>query len=159
MSLSLLWRVVKMFHISQTKIDPTSLGKRFDDPKAGAVVTFEGRVRNHNEGKSVKSLEYQAYGAMAVKEGQKILKSALEKFDILDAYCVHAEGHLEIGDVAIWIIVTSKHRAEAYKANQFIIDTVKATVPIWKKEHYLDEEPVWVACHQCAGSDQHEHSL
>lgn len=148
-----------MFKISQTKIDPIDLGKRFDDPRAGAVVTFEGKVRNHNEGKNVTSLEYQAYGAMAVKEGQKILDQALNQFDILDAYCVHAEGHLEIGDVAIWIIVTSKHRAEAYKANQFIIDTVKATVPIWKKEHYVDEEPVWVACHQCAESGHHEHSL
>lgn len=151
-----------MFKISKIKIDPCSLREEFNDPKAGAIVVFEGRVRNHNEGKNVKSLEYQAFVSMAEKEGTKILNKAKDKFDILDASCIHREGHLEIGDVAIWIIVTSKHRAEAYRANQFIIDTVKSTVPIWKKEHYVDEEPVWVACHQCAngGSDHsHEHSL
>ncbi|MCB9061427.1 MAG: molybdenum cofactor biosynthesis protein MoaE [Halobacteriovoraceae bacterium] len=140
-----------MFHISNKKIFPGDLISRFDNPEAGAVVTFEGKVRNHNDGKRVSSLEYQCYKPMAIKEGNNILNDAAKIFDVLDVYCIHAEGHLQIGDIAVWIIVTSKHRKAAYEANQYIIDKVKSCVPIWKREHYVNEDPIWVACHQCGG--------
>ncbi len=145
----------KLFEIKQNKeIDIKSLRQQFYTDEAGAVVIFEGRVRNHNQGKKVASLEYQAYIEMAEKEGEKIVYYAKNNFDIINAYCVHSEGHLEIGDIAIWIVVTSKHREAAYLANEYIINTVKTTVPIWKREHYIDEKAEWIACHKCG---QHNH--
>jgi molybdopterin synthase catalytic subunit len=125
-----------------------------DNPTVGGIVYFQGVVRNHNEGKAVKSLEYEAYVPMANKIGEDIVVKAKEKFDIVDAYCVHRVGHLNINDTAVWVITTSHHRKEAYDASQFIIDTVKGEVPIWKKEHYVSEEPQWVACHRC--NEHHE---
>lgn len=127
----------------------------------GALVSFEGLVRNHNEGKSVQSLEYQCYEAMALKIGNEIIQDTINRFPISKAICLHREGHLEIGEIAVWVGVYSHHRAEAFDACRFIIDQVKLLVPIWKKEHYHDFEPVWVACHQCAhphhaGAHAHE---
>ena len=121
---------------------------------AGAIVFFDGRVRNHNEGQQVSSLEYQCYQSMANKEGEKIVKEALDMFSIHHARCVHREGHLDIGDVAVWVGVSSSHRKEAFEACQYIIDEVKARIPIWKKEHYIGQPAKWVACHQCG---QHAH--
>ncbi len=142
-----------MFEISNASIEEYR-NKSFITPECGAVVTFEGRVRNHNEGQSVDSLEYEVYDTLALKEGEKILKEAKKKFDVLDVFCVHRVGHLQIGDLAVWIIATSKHRREAFKACEFIIDAVKDTVPIWKKEYYSDKslESKWVFC-----AEDHNH--
>ena len=127
------------------------------NPTVGGIVYFQGVVRNHNEGKDVGSLEYDAYTPMANKMGQKIIADAKKLFRIEDAYCLHRIGHLDINDTAVWVVVTSHHRKEAYEASQYIIDTVKAEVPIWKKEHYVAEDPKWVACHRCA-EHAHNHS-
>ncbi|HED07825.1 MAG TPA: molybdenum cofactor biosynthesis protein MoaE [Ignavibacteria bacterium] len=142
-----------MFEISSSSIEEYK-SKSFVTPECGGVVTFEGRVRNHNEGQTVESLEYEAYSGLALKEGEKILEQVREKFDILDAFCVHRVGHLQIGDLAVWIIATSKHRREAFRACEFIIDEVKKTVPIWKKEHYADKsiDSKWVFC-----TEEHHH--
>jgi len=142
-----------MFEISKESIEDYK-NKSLLTHECGAVVTFEGRVRNHNDGQSVDSLEYEVYKALAVKEGEKILQNAKEKFDIINAFCIHRVGHLQIGDLAVWIVVTSKHRKEAFKACEYIIDAVKDTVPIWKKEHYSDKslESKWVYC-----NDDHQH--
>ena len=142
-----------MFEISSSSIEEYK-NKSFVTPECGGVVTFEGRVRNHNEGQSVESLEYEAYSGLALKEGEKILYQAKEKFDILDTFCVHRIGHLQIGDLAVWIVVTSKHRREAFRACEYIIDAVKDTVPIWKKENYSDKslESKWVFC-----AEDHHH--
>ena len=136
-----------MFEISNTSIEEYKQ-RNFVTPECGGVVTFEGRVRNHNEGQSVDSLEYEVYDTMALKEGEKILNKAKEEFDILDAYCIHRVGHLQIGDLAVWIVATAKHRKQAFLACEFIIDSIKRTVPIWKKEHYSDKslESKWVFC-------------
>ena len=125
------------------------------NPTIGGIVYFQGVVRNHNEEKNVKSLEYETYTAMANKIGADIIKKAKEKFDIIDILCVHRTGHLAINDTAVWVITTSHHRKEAYEASQFIIDTVKGEVPIWKKEHYVNEEPKWIACHRCTEHLKH----
>lgn len=125
-------------------------------PRAGARVTFDGIVRNHNDGFDVTSLEYQAYEEMAVKEGQKIIDEALEKFDIISCHCVHRLGHLQVGDAAVWVEAYSEHRREAFEACQYIIDEVKLRVPIWKREHYVSKAPEWVACHRCSESG-HSH--
>ena len=105
---------------------------------AGAVVVFEGRVRNRNECRPVSSLEYSAYEALAEKEGNRILDEAMSRFPILEAHAVHRIGHLKLGDLAVWVGVASGHRGEAFDACRWIIDEIKARVPVWKKEHYAD---------------------
>lgn len=146
-----------MFEITEKPVLHSELANKLDDPRAGGLVFFDGRVRNHNEGHQVKSLEYQCYASMASKEGQKIVEEALSRYEIHDAYCVHREGHLAIGDTAVWVGVSSSHRQEAFDACQYIIDEVKARVPIWKKEHYVDRPAEWVACHRCS-EHGHDHS-
>ena len=135
-----------MFELTGQPIDT-----RFDvpNPHTGGIVTFEGRVRSINEGKKVSSLEYEAYPELAYHEGEKIIKEALAKFDILSAYALHRTGHLDIGDVAVFVISMSMHRREAFEATQYIIDHIKDRVPIWKKEHYVDGEALWVRCDRC----------
>ncbi|MCY4523973.1 MAG: molybdenum cofactor biosynthesis protein MoaE, partial [Halobacteriovoraceae bacterium] len=97
----------------------------------------------------VKSLEYQCYESMTIKEGTKIVQKALLKFDIHQAKCIHRHGHLNISDVAVWVGVASSHRKEAFYACHYIIDKVKALLPIWKKEYYIGKDAQWVACHNC----------
>jgi len=138
-----------MFSLSDTSI--TCSPENLQNPAAGAYVSFEGWVRNHNEGKEVKSLEYEAYHALANKEGERILQEAKEKFDILESLCIHRIGHLQIGEVAVWVGVIAKHRDAAFLACRYIIDEVKIRVPIWKKEHYTDGDSGWVRCEHCAG--------
>jgi molybdopterin/thiamine biosynthesis adenylyltransferase/molybdopterin synthase catalytic subunit len=135
-----------MFSISNIALDRNELTRKLSETKAGAIVAFEGWVRNHNEGRPVSSLEYQVYHELAVKEGQRILAEAREKFNIHDVMAIHREGHLALGEIAIWIGATASHRDDAFKACRFVIDEIKHRLPVWKKEHYLDREPEWVFC-------------
>ena len=112
----------------------------------GGVVQFEGVIRDHNHGKQVNFLEYSSYESMAEKELRKICIAALENFGIAHVDVVHRLGKLEIGDVAVVIRVLSPHRAEAFNACKFVIDTLKNDVPIWKKEHYQDGTTDWPIC-------------
>src|SRR3546814_1248272 len=89
------------------------LREAMDDARAGAYASFEGRVRNHNDGRAVDGLHYEAYAALAEAEGERVLSEALERFDILDARCVHRTGDLVIGDIAVWVGVTAAHRDAA----------------------------------------------
>lgn len=140
-------------NISQTQI--IEWKTHFTKPSVGAVVIFEGLVRNHNEGKDVSSLEYQAYPEMALKVGSLIINKAKEIYPITDIFCVHRTGHLQIGENAVWVIATGSHRQEAFDACEYVINEVKALVPIWKREHYVNETPDWVACHNCG---HHHHA-
>lgn len=135
-----------MFRLSSTAIDPTALQRALSDVRAGACVTFEGWVRNRNDGQPVLSLEYEAYAPLAEKEGGRILAEAGEKFSILAATCVHRVGHLQLGDMAVWVGVTAEHRGAAFDACRYIIDEAKARVPIWKKEHYASGATAWINC-------------
>ena len=143
-------RVVDVISISNEPIDPDTLRRELMDPAAGAYCSFEGWVRNLNEGQTVRQLEYEAYAPVAISEGQKVLAEAQEKWPHLHAHCVHREGLLEIGDCAVWVGVSSPHRDEAFQACRFIIDEVKVRLPIWKKEHYADGNSGWVNCERCA---------
>lgn len=127
--------------------------------EVGAIVTFEGRVRNNNQGRKVLSLEYEAFQEMAEIEGNKIIKEAKELFAIEDAHCFHRIGKLSIREIAVWIVVFAKHREAAYQANSYIIDQVKTRVPIWKKEFYESGDSEWVKCLACAakGIPHHDH--
>lgn len=142
-----------MFRLTDKPIDPAALRVELENDSAGACVTFEGIVRNHNDGRSVLRLEYEAYPALANKEGEEIVSAALERFDILGATCVHRTGALEIGGMAVWVGVASAHRGAAFEACRYIIDTVKQRVPIWKREFYADGTVEWVGC---AGCHEHE---
>lgn len=140
-----------MFTISDKSIDTDSLNKELMNSRAGALVCFEGRVRNHNEGIEVTSLEYEVYEELAVKEAGRIVEEAKEKFDILEVVGVHRQGHLEIGDIAVWIGVIAEHRGSAFEACRFVIDEIKRRLPVWKKEHYKHKESKWVNCSEPHG--------
>lgn len=119
---------------------------------AGGYCSFEGWVRNHHLGRTVNSLDYETYASLAQKQGEAVIRQALERYEILDAAAIHRIGHLVPGDLAIWVGVCSVHRKTAFEACRHIIDTIKATVPIWKHEFYSDGSEVWVdptSCH-CA---------
>jgi molybdopterin synthase catalytic subunit len=139
-----------MFELTDQPISPSAETSHLQNASAGALATFEGWVRNHNEGKDVDRLEYEAYASMAMKEGERIVAEAREKFDLLDARCVHRTGDLGIGEIAVWVGVSSVHRGPAFDACKYIIDQTKSRVPIWKKEHYTRGDAEWVACHECA---------
>ena len=116
-------------------------------PEAGAIVTFDGTVRNHARGKTVTHLFYEAYDAMAMKEMQSIAGAALQKWSIRRLAMVHRVGRMEIGDSSIFIAVSSDHREQAFGACRFTIDSLKSRVPIWKKEYYLDGD-IWIEDYQ-----------
>ncbi len=113
------------------------------DASCGGIALFVGTVRNITQDKSVTLLDFSTYQAMAIKEMKMIADKALKDFDILKIAIHHAEGELHIGDIPVIIAVSSPHRKAAFEACQFAIDTLKETVPIWKKEHFEDGE-VWV---------------
>ncbi len=139
-----------MFELSQKPLEAIDFKSQFSNPQAGAYVTFEGWVRNHNEGKDVLSLDYQSYESMAQKEAQKIIEEAKSKFEIYDVHCMHRVGQLQIGDMAVFVGVISAHRQAAFLACQYTIDQIKARVPIWKKEYYTDGDSGWVHCEHCS---------
>jgi molybdopterin synthase catalytic subunit len=136
--------------ISKTRIKPDKLRDELLDHAAGGYVAFEGWIRNENEGQEVLRLEYEVYEPLAIKEGEKIIAEAKQKFPILHADCVHREGLLELGECAVWVGVSSAHRDEAFRACRYIIDEIKVRLPIWKKEHYVNGDSGWVNCERCA---------
>jgi MoaE-MoaD fusion protein len=109
--------------------------KRGDD---GAAVVFEGVVRNQTRGRKTLYLDYEAYEEMARQQMESLAEQALEQFQIRDVSLVHRLGRLEIGEASVLIVVASAHRAAAFDACRWLIDTLKRTVPIWKKEHFED---------------------
>ena len=116
------------------------------DDSCGGIVNFVGTVRNDTSGKEVKQLDFSSYKPMALKEMKKIADRSLAEFDIYKIAIHHAVGLLQIGEVPVIIAVSAKHRKAAVQACEFAIDTLKETVPIWKKEYFTDGE-VWVNAH------------
>jgi len=144
------------FSVSNTVIDVTAARKAVADNSCGALVVFEGWIRDHNEGRQVERLEYEVYRPVAEKEGARIIDEALERFAISNALCIHREGLLELGEVAVIVCVASAHRGDAFDACRYIIDQTKTRLPIWKKEHYLEGISEWVNCEHCAAAG-HSH--
>jgi len=134
------------FAITEEPIEPSALQAKLRDRAAGACASFEGWVRNVNEGESVDALEYETHAALATSEGEKVIAEAFERFAIIDAACVHRVGKLAIGDCAVWVGVSAGHRGAAFDACRYIIDEIKHRLPIWKKEHYTEGEAAWVNC-------------
>lgn len=127
-----------MIHVSHEVIDLNVLIKHVSCPEAGAVSTFSGIVRNHNKGKGVLYLEYEGYAPMAEKELQAISEEAQQKWDLHQIAIVHRLGRLEIGESAVAIAISSSHRKDGLNALQFVIDTLKVRIPVWKKEYWED---------------------
>lgn len=146
------------FRFTQTAIDTKEARAELQDPGSGAYVSFEGWVRDQNEGQDVTRLEYEAFQDLAVKEGERIIAEAMRLFPVKHALCIHRVGSLDVGDMAVWVGVSSAHRGEAFEACRFIIDEVKHRVPIWKKEHYRSGNSGWVNCERCAAEPRHSHS-
>ena len=134
------------FRVSSEPLNPAVLQRTLSNQRAGACVCFEGWVRDRNDDQAVTSLEYEAYAPLAEKEGGLILAEARGKFSLIGAACVHRVGHLQLGDLAVWVGVTAEHRGAAFDACRYIIDEAKARVPIWKKEHYAGGATAWINC-------------
>ncbi|MFY9910100.1 MAG: molybdenum cofactor biosynthesis protein MoaE [Candidatus Sulfotelmatobacter sp.] len=108
----------------------------------GAAVVFEGVVRNQTRGRRTLYLDYEAYEPMALQQMEALAEQALKQFRVRDVTMVHRLGRLEIGETSVLIVVASAHRAAAFEACRWLIDTLKRSVPIWKKEHF-DDGAVW----------------
>lgn len=132
------------FNLSATPVDVAALTASMPNPGAGAVVTFEGRVRDHNDGHAVARLEYQVYPALADKTGQRILEEEAQRHGLLGSRAVHRTGELCIGDVAVWVGVAAAHRDAAFDGCRAIIERLKHELPVWKKETYADGRSAWV---------------
>lgn len=113
---------------------------------SGALATFFGVVRDHNEGRAVKLLYYECYQSMADKEISSIRENVVKRWQLTDVSILHRVGLLEVGDIALAVAVASAHRAEAFAACQAVVDEIKSTVPIWKKEFYRNGHSEWVLC-------------
>ena len=135
---------MKEFKITPNVVSLQSISTMEENNGIGARSVFEGTVRKTNDGHQVKKLQYECYESLAIKEGDQILDEAIEKFDLIDAFCVHRVGTLEIGETAVIVVTTSGHRDQSFKGCRYIIDEVKCRVPIWKKEHYADGETQWL---------------
>src|SRR5216683_4775931 len=128
--------------IIREAIDTAAVLAQIKRPDDGAAVVFEGVVRNHSRGRRTLYLEYEAYEEMALREMESLAAQALSQFHIRDAAIIHRLGRLEIGEISVLIVVASAHRAAAFDACRWLIDTLKRTVPIWKKE-YFEDGAVW----------------
>lgn len=135
---------MKRFALADSPIDAAPLRARLQSPHAGALATFEGWVRDHHAGRAVLGLRYEAYASLAEAEGERLLAEAVARFGIVDAACVHRVGELDVGEMAVWVGASAAHRGPAFEACRWIIDEVKARVPIWKHERYADGGADWL---------------
>lgn len=120
--------------------------KTVQSNRAGAIDVFIGTVRNNTQQRVVERLDFEAYETMAVTEMEKLAKQACERWPVEKIAICHRNGTLQIGDIAVIIAVSTPHRQAAFEACKFVIDTLKQTVPIWKKEVF-DNGEVWVSAH------------
>ena len=124
--------------ITSLPLSPEEAREFVTVPESGGVSVFIGTVRNKNQGKSVKGLHYQAYDSMVLKEMEKATLEARDKWDLKKVFVAHRKGDLLIGDIAIIVACSSVHRKEAIEASTWLVDKLKATLPIWKREIYED---------------------
>ena len=146
------------FTLHDTVLQPGQLRGQLQDPACGGYAAFEGWVRDFNDGRTVLRLEYEAFGPLALREGERILAEAQQRFGVARARCAHRVGPLAIGELAVWVGVSAAHRGEAFDASRYIIDEVKHRLPIWKKEYYQDGDSGWVNCERCAAGATPAHA-
>jgi molybdopterin synthase catalytic subunit len=127
-----------LYNLVRTAIDTDALVQFVRAGQDGAIVTFDGFVRNESQGRATKHLEYEAYEPMALAKMREIGQQIHEKFAVHRVAMVHRLGRMEIGETSVFISVSAPHRAAAFDACRFAIDTLKRTVPIWKREYFQD---------------------
>lgn len=134
------------FALLDRPIDDQRLKQSLMSDTCGALATFEGWVRNHNNARPVQKLTYYGYEQLALNQGKKLILQAQEKLDIEKAVAIHRIGDLAIGDMAVWIGVVSAHRYPAFDACRWLLDGIKADIPVWKQEFYTDsDESLWLS--------------
>ena len=141
-----------LFRITDKIIEPEKVRQTMLSSRAGAYCSYEGWVRDHNEGKDVNSLHYSAYEELAQTIGGKILDEAESKFQVESAI-VHRVGDLSVADIAVWVGVTAHHRGDTFLACRYIIDNIKHRLPVWKKEVYSNGEESRIESNHCGCSD------
>jgi molybdopterin synthase catalytic subunit len=145
-----------MPRIRTERIDVTEASAAVEHPSAGAIATFVGTVRDHNEGRAVTLLEYEAYGAMAEAELARIEAEIAASDPAIRVFALHRVGSLSIGDAAVVCAASAPHRGEAFDACRRLIDEIKARLPIWKREHG-PEGPYWVGWVDARCGHDHDH--
>jgi molybdopterin synthase catalytic subunit len=130
------------YRLTREPIPTQNLAGQLKAPEDGAVVIFEGIVRNHSHGRKTLYLEYEAYEPMAVREMEQIGRETKKKFDVAHMGIIHRVGRLNIGETSVAIIVTSAHRQAAFEACRYVVDRLKQVVPIWKKK-FFEDGTVW----------------
>ena len=135
-----------MIKLSTEPIQIDQVIKSVESAESGAINIFVGTVRNQSKDKKVVRLEFEAYEKMALSEMKKISDAAVKQWPINKISIIHAIGVLEIGDIPVVIAVSTPHRKASFEACKFVIDELKKTVPIWKKEFFKDGE-VWISAH------------
>jgi molybdopterin synthase catalytic subunit len=145
-----------MQRLTDQPIDLNDVVAAVADPAAGAIATFLGVTRNHNQGRDVTRLEYEAYPGMAEQEMERIAADVVRRWPACRVAIVHRTGVVAIGEVSVAIAVSAPHRPDAFAACRFAIDRLKETVPIWKKEHFVGGD-VWIGqcCTDHAGDFDH----
>lgn len=133
-----------MINLTEAPIDFAKVTDSVRTNEAGAVVLFMGTVREFTGNAHTSSLEYEAYPQMAIDAMQSLEHEAKEKWPLLNVAITHRTGHLDLGDIAVAVAVSARHRAEAFESGKWLIDTLKERVPIWKKELYVDGSTEWV---------------
>jgi molybdopterin synthase catalytic subunit len=133
-----------MIDLTREPIDAQRLIAEAKAGEDGAVVVFDGIVRDNTRGRKTLYLDYEAYEEMSLKQMRDLARQAIDQFSVRHVTMVHRLGRLNIGETSVLIIVASAHRAAAYEASRWLIDTLKMTVPIWKKETFVDGA-VWAA--------------
>jgi molybdopterin synthase catalytic subunit len=130
--------------ITKLPIDPAEVLASVRERSAGGTVVFVGTIRNQSEGRAVSGLEYEVYKVMAEKGMREISEKVRKKWPVKKISMVHRYGALRVGEVSVAVAVSSEHRAEAFEACRFAIDTIKRALPIWKKERFKGGRGVWV---------------
>jgi molybdopterin synthase catalytic subunit len=136
-----------MIQLTHSPIDADLLVRSAQSPAAGAVLLFLGCTRQHTAGRETTELAYDAYEEMAAKELSILEATARERWGLVECLIVHRLGVVPLGEASVAIVVASPHRKAAFEAGEWLIDTLKESVPIWKQEHWVDGSCEWVHPH------------
>ena len=136
-----------MIELTKQPIDTQQVLGRVSSTQAGAVVLFLGTTREFTRGRQTRSLNYECYAEMAEKKLAELEAQAHERWQLVATAIVHRVGPVELGEISVAIAVSSPHRQNAFEAGQWLIDTLKEVVPIWKQEHWADGTTQWVHPH------------
>jgi len=133
-----------VIQLNHDPIDSSEVLASVQSPESGAVVLFLGTTREFTAGRQTESLDYESYGEMALRKLEELEQQARQRWSLTEVTIVHRLGHLGIGEASVAIAVSAPHRKDAFTAGQWLIDTLKEIVPIWKKENWADGSSEWV---------------